>query len=88
MLYPAANRDERHFDNPDAFDITRNNRDHVGFGHGVHTCAGNNLARLEMESLLRALVEHVSEIKVGRPTIAMNNSLFGFSKLPMELIPA
>lgn len=86
VLYAAANRDERHFSDPDIFDVARNNRDHVGFGHGVQTCAGNNLARLEMESLLKALIEQVDEIKAGRPQVAMNNSLYGFSKLPLELV--
>ncbi len=88
VLYAAANRDERHFEKPDVFDIGRNARDHVGFGHGAHTCAGNNLARLEMESLLKALVEKVDVIKVGTPKIAMNNTLYGFSKLPLELVKA
>jgi cytochrome P450 len=88
VLYASANRDERHFENPDEFDIGRNARDHVGFGHGVHTCAGNNLARLEMESLLKALVDQVDVIKAGPPKIAMNNTLYGFSKLPLELVKA
>jgi cytochrome P450 len=88
VLYAAANRDERHYSDPDVFDITRDNRDHMGFGHGVHTCAGNNLARLEMESVLKALVERVDVIKAGPPKIVMNNTLYGYSRLPLELLPA
>jgi cytochrome P450 family 142 subfamily A polypeptide 1 len=56
MLYPSANRDERQFDDPDRFDVTRRAQ-HVGFGIGNHFCLGANLARMELrvafEELLR-----------------------------------
>jgi len=45
LLYGAANRDERRFAEPDRFDVTRDARDHVAFGHGVHRCAGGHLAQ-------------------------------------------
>ena len=38
VIYGSANRDETFGDEPDRFDITRNVRKHVGFGHGVHLC--------------------------------------------------
>lgn len=47
MLLVSANRDERHFADPNAFDLTRNNRDHMGFGFGIHSCVGAALARME-----------------------------------------
>jgi cytochrome P450 len=40
MINASANRDERHYKNPDCFDIERNPWDHLGWGHGVHLCAG------------------------------------------------
>ena len=52
ILYGSANRDERHYPDPDRFDVTRDARDHVALGYGVHRCAGGYLAQLEMESLL------------------------------------
>jgi cytochrome P450 len=42
----SANRDERDYDQPGAFDITRDASDHVGFGYGVHESAGQGLTRL------------------------------------------
>ena len=53
----AANRDERRYERPDDFDIARNPVDHVAFGNGLHTCVGAPLARLEITSVLRALLE-------------------------------
>jgi cytochrome P450 len=78
ILFASANRDERHFPDPDRFDVTRDAKDHAGFGHGVHRCAGGYLAELEMQSLLRAMVPRVRRIEVGEPVVAMNNVLRGF----------
>lgn len=82
MLYASANRDERHYANPDAFDITRNARDNVAWGHGPHVCVGMHLARLEMECLLRALSQQVDRIEVGESEPFLNNVLQGFKSLP------
>ena len=47
ILFASANRDERQFQDPDRFDVTRDNRAHVAFGFGIHYCLGAALARLE-----------------------------------------
>ena len=47
MLLVAANRDERHFENPEVFSLARSNRDHMGFGFGIHSCVGAAMARME-----------------------------------------
>lgn len=79
VLFASANRDERRYPEPDRFDVERDAKDHVGFGYGVHRCAGGHLAQLEMQSLLRAMVQHVQTIEVGRPVALRNNVLRGWA---------
>jgi cytochrome P450 len=88
VLYASANRDERVFEDPDRFDITRDASAHVGFGHGVHGCAGQGLARLEAQAVLRALLQHVERIElVGPPEFAVNNVIHRLETLPLRLVP-
>lgn len=82
ILFASANHDERHYPNPDEFDMRRNPRDQLGWGHGAHTCVGMHLARLEMEVLLASLIRQVSRVEIGTPTLTRNNVLQGFAKLP------
>ena len=49
LLYPAANRDEDVFENPNAFDIRRNPNPQIAFGFGTHLCVGANFARASLE---------------------------------------
>jgi cytochrome P450 len=57
MLFGAANRDPRVFDDPDRFDVGRANAsDHIGFDGGIHSCIGAPLARIELEASLGAIV--------------------------------
>ncbi len=88
VLYASANRDERKWERPDDFDITRNPRDHLAFGFGIHTCAGMHLARLEITALLTALLDRVERFDVGTPEISYNNTLRGYASLPMTVHPA
>jgi cytochrome P450 family 142 subfamily A polypeptide 1 len=59
LMYAAANLDEREFDQPERFDVTRRDNHHAAFGFGTHFCLGAHLARLELRllfsELLRAL---------------------------------
>lgn len=81
VLNGSANRDERHYENADTFDITRGSSDHLAFGHGTHLCAGVHLARMEMRVLLQAMARHVRSITVGQRTINENNMLRGWARL-------
>lgn len=85
LLSGSANRDERHFTDPDRFDIERDARDHLAWGTGPHMCVGMHLARLEMEVLLEALIERGASIQIRRPVIGINAGLFGFTELPCRL---
>ena len=81
LLFGAANLDESRFPNPESYDIHRPNGAHVGWGNGPHACAGANLAKLEMQALLRAMVPHVRRMATSGPTRLRNNTLQGFSGL-------
>lgn len=81
----SGNRDERHYPDPDEFRVARDPRDHLAFGHGIHVCVGAPLARLEMESLIRALVTEISSVELGEPKRHLNNTVRGFSSLPLTV---
>ena len=86
MMYASANRDERKWNDPETFDVTREAGDHVGFGYGVHGCAGQGLARMETKAVLEALAAKVHSIElVGEPTRGHNNIIRGFNTLPIVL---
>lgn len=86
ILFASANRDEQMFTDAERFDITRGNAaEHIGFGYGVHGCAGQGLARLEGQAVLRALVTHVDAMELGQPVRAMNNLISAFTSLPLRV---
>ncbi|GLZ00732.1 cytochrome P450 [Actinoplanes sp. NBRC 103695] len=86
MMYASANRDERYWTDPDDFDITRPDVNaHVGFGHGIHGCVGQGLARLEGHALLTALAKKVRTIEVGEPEYRVHNTIRAIAALPATL---
>lgn len=88
LLFGAANLDERQFPDPERFDLRRASPAHLGWGNGPHTCVGIHLAKLEMRSLLRAMVPQVESIHVGRPRPLVNNTLQGIAELPARITVA
>ena len=88
VIYASANRDERKWDEPERFDVRRKVSEQVGFGYGIHTCAGMHLARLEMQVLMQALVKRVRRFEIGTPVRAMNNVLRGLEHLPVSVVAA
>jgi 4-methoxybenzoate monooxygenase (O-demethylating) len=89
MLLGAANRDPRKWPSPDRYDIDRPTAGHVGFGAGVHLCVGQLLARLEGETLLGAFAHVFARIEPdGEPTPLLNNTLRGWTRLPVIVTPA
>ncbi|TMK67379.1 MAG: cytochrome P450 [Actinobacteria bacterium] len=62
----AANRDPRQFENPDEFRLDRaNGRQHLGFGHGIHLCAGAPLARAETSVTLQRWFDRTRDIRIS-----------------------
>ena len=85
MMYACANRDERRWEDPATFDIRREAAEHVAFGHGVHGCAGQALARLEGHAVLASLVRRVRRFEVTAPERRLNQLIRGFASLPTRV---
>ena len=86
MFLGAANRDPRHWERPDDYDITRRTVGHVGFGSGIHQCVGQLLARLEGECVLSALARKVGSIEITGPIRRRyNNTLRALASLPVTV---
>ena len=85
VMYGSANRDERRFAEPDRFDVTRDTTDHLGFGFGVHSCLGSRLARLEIESFLKALAGRVTRLEPGEPVRRLCNIGRKLESLPVAV---
>lgn len=85
VLYGSANRDERKWADADRFDITRPNAEHLGFGYGLHGCAGQALATIEGEAVLNALLRRVTHIHAESPVRHYNNVLRGLASLPVTV---
>jgi 4-methoxybenzoate monooxygenase (O-demethylating) len=89
MFLGAANRDPRHWERPDDYDITRRTVGHVGFGSGIHQCVGQLLARLEGESVLAALARKAGSLEITGPIRRRyNNTLRALASLPVTVRPA
>jgi cytochrome P450 len=86
LFYWAANRDPRHFADPDRFDVRRSPNPHVGFGGpGPHFCLGAHLARREMSVMFRELLTRVPDIAVsGEPERLRSMFINGIKHLPVS----
>ncbi|MDQ0584884.1 cytochrome P450 [Streptomyces rishiriensis] len=86
-LFASANRDERRWERADEFDLRRNPQDHLGFGYGAHSCVGQGAARLELSTLIHALLESVERIELtGEPVITENTLLNTYAEIPVRLV--
>lgn len=83
MVWAAANRDPRHFVDPDRFDPEREAIDHLGFGAGLHSCFGAPLARLETQIALTELFRRLVDPRLvtDPPPYRRNPFLRGPSSL-------
>jgi cytochrome P450 len=62
----GANRDPRKFEQPNDFDLRRENaRQHLAFGRGIHTCPGGPLARAEGRVSVERLLDRMSDIRIS-----------------------
>ncbi len=82
----AANRDPDAYPEPDRLDITRNPRDHLAFGGGIHLCAGLNVARLEARIALPAILNRFPKLRLsGEPKRDRRARFRGLVSLPVSV---
>ncbi|MFE8946870.1 cytochrome P450 [Streptomyces sp. NPDC007856] len=87
LVLGSGNRDPKRFHEPDRFDPTRPDIEHLGFGSGIHLCYGAPLARLEAQAALRALLPHLGTASLVEdpPPYRQNAMLRGPRHLPIQL---
>ncbi len=88
LLTGAATRDPREFENADAFDIERPPSVAIGFGHGVHSCLGAALARMESRVAIEELAARWKRLEVdesGLRRVQMSN-VAGYSNVPVRVV--
>jgi cytochrome P450 len=73
VLYGSANHDESVYPDPETFDISRvGAKAHYAFGHGIHYCLGNAVARLEIKCALQALLGRIPDWEVAEDAVELN----------------
>ncbi|MDQ1547990.1 MAG: hypothetical protein QOH69_2894, partial [Actinomycetota bacterium] len=86
LLNGSANRDERHFEDPDRFDIHRDGA-HLSFGQGLHFCLGSALARMQARVALEEVIRRWPDWEVDYDNAAMAHtaSVRGWARLPVAV---
>ncbi|RBQ21481.1 cytochrome P450 [Spongiactinospora rosea] len=88
---PAANHDSKQFPDPGRLDFGRPVGGHVAFGHGIHQCLGQQLARVEMQIALPALFERFPGLRLAVPPeeVPMRTDMliYGVHRLPVTWEP-
>jgi cholest-4-en-3-one 26-monooxygenase len=88
MWYPSANRDEEIFEEPDRFDVGRENNPHLAFGIGEHFCLGANLARLELVVIFQEMLKRLRNPRLAAPPRRLrSNFINGVKEMRIEFDP-
>jgi cytochrome P450 len=84
---PTANRDPDQFPDPSRLDIARDSRRHLAFGHGIHRCLGQFLARVELEVALETLLRQPPGLRPAIPVDRLrfrdDMLVYGVHELPV-----
>ena len=88
VVLAAANRDPGHFPDPDRFDVGRSENHHLAFGQGHHFCLGAQLAKLEAEVALGALLRRFPDFSGEPEPPAWRRSMIirGPESVPLKLV--
>lgn len=85
LCYASANRDERVFENPFAFNPDRAPNNQIAFGFGGHVCLGQHLARMEMRILMEELLPRLKSLELaGEPARVESVFVGGLKRLPIR----
>ena len=91
LLYPAANRDPRVFDEPDTLYVTRQHNRHVAFGFGTHFCLGAHVARLELRVMFEELLRRMPDwelIDADEPQILPATFARAYDRIRIRFTPS
>ncbi len=89
MYFGAANRDADKFAEPDCLRLSRAPNEHIAFGNGPHVCLGQHIARIEIDALLREVLERLEGLALaGAPEWLPSNFISGPKHLPVRFRPA
>lgn len=86
LLWGAANRDPRRFEDPDRFDVTRS-QSNLGFGHGAHLCLGAHLARMEGIAAVRAIAPRLPDYTLDADSLRLRPSMLSHGYERVLLVP-
>ena len=91
LLFESANFDEQVFGDPEAFRIDRSPNSHLAFGFGTHFCLGNQLARLELSTMLRKLLTRLPDLRLADESalpLRPANFVSGPEAMPVVFTPS
>lgn len=88
LSYNTANRDPERFTDPHVLDLHRQEGGHLAFGHGIHLCLGQQLARIEMRIALSALLDRFPTLRLAVPAEEVGlrpetADIYGVKNLPV-----
>ncbi|ETK35262.1 cytochrome P450 [Microbispora sp. ATCC PTA-5024] len=88
LSYNTANRDPERFSDPHVLDLRRENGGHLAFGHGIHQCLGQQLARVEMRVAFPALLDRFPTLRLAVPAEEVElrpetADIYGVKSLPV-----
>jgi cytochrome P450 family 142 subfamily A polypeptide 1 len=90
LMYPAANRDETIFEEPNRLDVRRIPNPHLAFGFGPHFCMGAALARIELKAMFEELLHRLPDLHLAGDPLPRRSSNFisGPEAMPVAFTPA
>ncbi|WFP16242.1 cytochrome P450 [Citricoccus muralis] len=87
LIFPSANRDVEHFENPHEFVLHRKQNSHLSFGRGAHRCPAATLGRMELLVALQVLLQDTQHFELAGDVEMMNWLEYGPRAVPISITP-